>query len=153
MYSGETVAELEIVARNDDAYGTGLPRDGSALSFHAVAGTTYSISVDSWGSYAWGLFGLRWYPGAIISGGSGNSNLTGTPGRDFIDGGRGNDVIHGLGGNDIVVGGRGRDTLFGDNGADALNSRDFTRGNDVIFGGPGTDTAVRDRGDGLHGVP
>lgn len=145
---------LEVVTRNDDWWQTSLPgSSGSAVSFRAVAGTTYAISVDTWGSCCWGPFGLRWYPGAIIFGKSGDDHISGTAGRDYLNGMRGNDVIHGLDGNDVVVGSSGRDRLFGDDGADSLDSRDFTRGNDEIFGGPGKDTAVRDRRDRLHGVP
>jgi Ca2+-binding RTX toxin-like protein len=153
VYRGETVDSLAVVARNDDWYWTRLPDYGSALSFRAVAGTTYSISVAAYGSYEWGPFSMRWYPGAIIFGKSGNNNITGTPGRDYLNGMGGDDVIHGLAGQDVVVGGHGRDRLFGDAGADALNSRDWVRGNDVLYGGVGTDSAVRDRRDELHSVP
>jgi RTX calcium-binding nonapeptide repeat (4 copies) len=153
VYSGETVDSLEVVARNDSWYWTRLPESGSAVSFEAVEGTTYSISVSTWYPYSWGPFTLRWYPGAIIFGKSGDDELTGTAGRDFINGMRGDDVIHGLGGADVVVGSSGRDRLFGGPGADLLNSRDFVKGNDVIYGGPGTDKAIRDREDVRHSVP
>ena len=153
VYTGAAVDNLTLVARNDDWYETRLPAFGSAVSFRAVAGTTYSIAVDAYGSHSWGPFGLRWYRGAIVFGGSGNDHITGTPGRDYLSGGSGNDVIHGRAGQDVIVGSSGRDRLYGDRGADALNSRDWVRGNDVIYGGPGRDTARRDRRDGLYDVP
>jgi Ca2+-binding RTX toxin-like protein len=153
VYTGASVEALTPVAGNDDWYRGGLPAFGSAVSFRAVAGTTYLISVDTWGSFAWGLFGLRWYPGAIIFGKAAGTHISGTSGRDYIDGRGGNDIIHGLGGNDIVVGGAGRDRLYGDAGADLLDSRDFVRGNDQIDGGPGTDRAIRDRQDTVRNVP
>jgi Ca2+-binding RTX toxin-like protein len=153
VYRGATVDTLSVVARNDDWYWTRLPTFGSALSFRAVAGTTYSISVNAFSSFSWGPFGLRWYPGAIIFGNSANNHIAGTPGRDFLNGRGGADLIHGLGGNDFVVGGSGRDRLYGDAGPDVLISRDGVRGNDVIYGGSGRDIARRDRSDGVHGVP
>ena len=151
--TGATVDALTRVARNDDWYGRGLPEFGSAVSFRAVAGTDYVISVETWSSFSWGPFALRWYPGAIIIGNSKANRLNGTAGRDYVDGRGGNDVLHGLGGNDIVVGGDGRDQLFGDGGADLLDSRDFVRGNDEIDGGPGRDRAIRDRRDSVRNVP
>ena len=154
IYRGATVDTLAVMARNDDWYWTRLPGFGSAVSFRAVAGTTYSISVDAaFSSSSWGPFGLRWYPGAIIFGKSGNDDIAGTAGRDYLNGRGGADVIHGLGGNDFVVGHSGRDRLYGDAGADVLISRDGVRGNDVIYGGAGTDIARRDRKDRVHGVP
>ena len=62
--TGATVDALTRVARNDDWYGRGLPEFGSAVSFRAVAGTDYVISVETWSSFSWGPFALRWYPGA-----------------------------------------------------------------------------------------
>ncbi|HXV59011.1 MAG TPA: hypothetical protein VD704_14200 [Gaiellaceae bacterium] len=153
VYKGATLDTLEVVARNDDWFWTELPRFGSAVSFRAAAGTTYSISVTTFNSFSWGPFGLRWYPGAIIFGGSGSDRINGTSGDDVLLGRGGNDVLHGLGGNDTVIGGSGRDRLFGDRGSDFLNSRDFVRGNDELHGGPGRDRARRDRGDTLNGVP
>jgi Ca2+-binding RTX toxin-like protein len=122
------------------------------VSFRAVAGTTYLISVSAFDG-SWGPFGLRWYPGAIIIGSSGNNRIDGTPGRDLIDGRAGSDVLNGLGGNDLIIGGPGRDRLFGAAGADFLNSQDFVRGNDAIDGGAGRDTARRDQRDTVRNVP
>jgi hypothetical protein len=153
VYTGTTLDALAVVARNDDWYRTELPGFGSAVSFRAVAGTTYSISVTTWGSFSWGPFKLRWYPGVIIIGRSGDETFTGTAGRDYIDGARGNDVIHGRGGNDVIVGNAGRDRLYGDGGADLLNSKDRVRGNDQINGGPGRDRAVHDARDHVRNVP
>jgi hypothetical protein len=152
VFSGATLDTLTVLARNDDLFGAGLPAIGSGVSFRAVAGTTYRISVSAFlGS--WGPFGLRWYPGAIITGNSGANRINGTAGRDFIDGRGGSDVLNGRGGNDIIVGGNGRDRLFGAEGADVLNSQDFVRGNDTIDGGPGRDRAIRDRRDAVRNVP
>jgi hypothetical protein len=151
IYTGEMVDALTLVAANDDWYRSPLPEAGSAVSFRAIAGTTYSISVRTF--YAPGPFELRWYPGAIILGKSSGGHLNGTPGRDYIDGRGGNDVIHGLGGNDYLVGGPGRDVLYGDGGGDLLNSRDWVKGNDEIDGGPGRDRAVRDQRDIVRNVP
>ena len=153
VYRGATVDALTLVARNTGWWQSPLPEAGSAVSFRAVAGTAYSIAVDSGGSFSWGPFELRWYPGAIIFGKAGSDQIKGTAGRDYIDGRGGNDVLRGLGGSDYVVGGSGRDRLFGEGGADLLDSRDFVRGNDEIDGGSGTDRAIRDRQDTVRNVP
>jgi hypothetical protein len=154
VFTGSTVDALTLVKANDDWYRSPLPGfGGSAVSFHAVGGTTYHIGVDAYAWWVWGAINLRWYPGRIVLAGSSDDRIVGTPGRDYLDGGGGNDTVHGLDGNDYIVGGNGRDELFGDAGADILVSRDFTRGNDVIWGGPGKDTVRRDRGDAIHDVP
>jgi Ca2+-binding RTX toxin-like protein len=152
VFSGTTLDTLTVLAQNDDRWEARLPAFGSAVSFRAVAGTTYLISVSAFDG-SWGPFGLRWYPGAIIIGSSGNNRIDGTPGRDLIDGRAGSDVLNGLGGNDLIIGGPGRDRLFGAAGADFLNSQDFVRGNDAIDGGAGRDTARRDQRDTVRNVP
>jgi Ca2+-binding RTX toxin-like protein len=157
VYTGPSVDSLTRVARNDDWWYTAFPGGefGSALSFHAVAGTTYWISVAAhdYGPMSWGSFGLRWYPGRIVLGKKSNETIVGTPGRDYLAGRDGNDVIRGMGGVDILVGGEGADQLYGGSGADLLVSRDGKKGNDVIYGGPGKDTARADRHDVIHQVP
>jgi Ca2+-binding RTX toxin-like protein len=147
------VDALTRVAQNDDFWGEGTGSIESALSFRATEGTTYSIRVAAFCCGETGSATLRWFPGAIIRGGSGDNVINGTAGRDYITGGGGADTIHGRGGADIVVGGGGRDQLYGDEGNDLLISRDFVRRNDVIYGGSGTDTARKDRGDRVFGVP
>jgi hypothetical protein len=81
----------------------------------------------------------------VISGGNGNSNLTGTAGNDVISGGNGNDSINsgdgndslsGGNGNDILVAGNGNDRLSGGNGDDTLT---VGNGNNVLDGGNGND--------------
>lgn len=147
VYRGRTVDALRLVAANDDFTGR-----ESGLSFHAVEGKVYFVSVTSFGEIL-GDFTLRWYPGRILHGTSRADLLFGTPGRDYIVGSGGNDVLRGRGGKDALDGGRGADVLYGGRGGDFLDSRDFVEGNDVIYGGAGTDTARRDRGDRMHGVP
>ena len=157
VYTGTSVDSLTGVAGNDDWWYTPLPGGaaGSALSFHAVAGTTYWISVAAYdyGGPNWGSFGLRWYPGRIFFGKKSNETIVGTAGRDYLFGGGGNDVIRGIGGKDILLGGGGADHLYGGSGADRLDTRDGVKGNDVIYGGRGKDTARADRRDAIYQVP
>ena len=53
---------LRLVAANDDFTGR-----ESGLSFHAVEGKVYFVSVTSFGEIL-GDFTLRWYPGRILEG-------------------------------------------------------------------------------------
>jgi Ca2+-binding RTX toxin-like protein len=60
-------------------------------------------------------------------GNSGDNNLTGSSGRDYLWGGAGSDGIDG---------GRGNDRLYGDDGDDGLGGG---RGDDIVEGGGGND--------------
>ena len=79
--------------------------------------------------------------------GSGDFNLTGTAGVDYLVGGDGNDSIDGGGGNDTLMGGDGADTLTGGAGNDIVHG---DGGDDTIVGGAGNDTY--DGGDGTDAV-
>jgi Ca2+-binding RTX toxin-like protein len=46
-----------------------------------------------------------------LFGSSGNDNLTGTAGPNYIDAGAGNDTVRGLGGDDFLIGGAGTNTV------------------------------------------
>jgi serine protease len=113
---------------NDDASLDG----SSAVTFDAVAGTTYYIGVDGYNRYftANGNLLLNWFMGGCtVTGTIGPNKLVGTAGADRICGLAGGDTIYGLGGDDILIGGDGDDVIFP--GA----------GNDLrVEGGLGTDT-------------
>jgi Ca2+-binding RTX toxin-like protein len=81
----------------------------------------------------------------VISGGNGNSTLTGTVGNDVISGGNGNDAIvsgdgndtaSGGNGNDVMQSGNGNSKLDGDNGDDSITAGN---GNNAVTGGNGND--------------
>ena len=148
VYTGDALASLTEVASNDDFIGL-----ASGVSFRAISGTTYSISLSMYEDACGGLAVLNWYPGRIMYGSNGRNVMYGTPGRDWIVGNGGNDVIYGRAGPDHIVGGIGADTLNGGSGNDSLRARDGSEGNDLIRGGLGRDSAVADRNDRIFGVP
>jgi Ca2+-binding RTX toxin-like protein len=86
----------------------------------------------------------------VVTGGTGNDNLTAHPtagstlnggdGDDALVGGDGNDTLNGDGGNDTLRGGDGNDTLSGGDGDDTFDEGNAANGADVINGGRGTDT-------------
>lgn len=68
---------------------------------------------------------------------SGNDNLAGTEGANYINGDRGSDTLNGLGGNDTLFGGEASDVIDGGTGDDQIwGSTD----NDRLNGGDGNDT-------------
>jgi Ca2+-binding RTX toxin-like protein len=71
-----------------------------------------------------------------VYGGSGNDNIDGGAGRDYLYGGSGNDTLFGGAGRDYVSGGSGDDTLNGDTDAVAFS----LHGVDTMNGGSGNDT-------------
>lgn len=95
---------------------------------------------------------------SFVDGGSGNDELTGTPGEDELDGGTGDDdLIGGEGidslnggiGADDLQGGPGNDSLTGEVGDDTLDGGDA---NDTLNGGDGNDSLVGGAGgDTLNG--
>lgn len=74
----------------------------------------------------------------VILGGSGNDQLTGTAGADYIDGNN-HPTLGSAADNDILNGGGGNDMLLGRAGDDQLNGG---TGDDGLLGGTGTDTVV-----------
>jgi Ca2+-binding RTX toxin-like protein len=100
---------------------------------------------------------------ALVSGGTGDDQLStgpsadqlfGGPGEDRLDAGPGHDVVEGLDDNDpavvggagpdVVNGGDGKDHVFGGEGPDNVNGED---GNDEVDGGEGNDDARGGAGD------
>ena len=82
----------------------------------------------------------------VVTGGTGNDNLTAGAASSIIVGGGGNDKLSGKTGNDTLYGGSGRDTLYGGSGDDDLWSESGNSyfiggiGNDALYGGFGDDT-------------
>jgi hypothetical protein len=58
IYTGSTVNNLTLVDYNDEAMGGSLSR----VTFDAVAGQTYHIQVDGWGTAGFGKVVLAWLP-------------------------------------------------------------------------------------------
>jgi Ca2+-binding RTX toxin-like protein len=75
----------------------------------------------------------------VFQNGSGNENLTGSPGGDTINGMLLNDQIRGGGGGDRIDGGSGDDNISGDSG------------NDTVTGGIGADTITGGESDLIQG--
>jgi len=145
VYTGDALGNLVPVASNDNF--DGFHTLGSAVSFRAIQGRTYSIAVAT-GLEDYEPFVLHWYPGVIIYGTAAAEFFRGTPGRDYIAAGGGNDIVKGLAGADVISGGDGADILRGGRGNDVLGSRIFGQedGPDVMIGGPGSDLIRGRRG-------
>ena len=80
---------------------------------------------------------------------TGNDQLLGTAGRDFLSGGDGNDELDGGADRDVLHGGAGNDKLEGGDGDDVLHGGD---GSDRLYGGAGNDVLVGGTGfDILYG--
>ena len=77
----------------------------------------------------------------LVSGGTGNDTLTGSPNADVIGGDDGNDTILGLAGVDLMDGGAGDDTITGGPGSEPNQQ-----------GGDGNDTFIWNPGDGSDGL-
>lgn len=75
----------------------------------------------------------------IFVGGSGNDNLQGRYGWDWLDGGAGDDMIDGGDGNDVLLGRAGADQLDGGSGDDTLADG---AGADIVDGGSGADVVL-----------
>jgi Ca2+-binding RTX toxin-like protein len=75
---------------------------------------------------------------AVILGGSGNDDFTGTDGADYIDGNN-HPTLGAATDSDTIDGGDGDDLLFGRGGDDTLTGGGD---DDTIDGGAGTDTAI-----------
>jgi Ca2+-binding RTX toxin-like protein len=58
----------------------------------------------------------------VLSGGTGNDDIRGKAGWDFLSGGAGNDLIRAGNGRDIITGGPGADELHGDFGWNTYKS-------------------------------
>ena len=89
----------------------------------------------------------------FLWGGDGNDQLEGGAERDVLYGGAGNDELKGGAGDDMLDGGTGRDKLYGEGGNDVLVGQgwlDGGPGNDMIvatgrsnvIGGAGQDTLI-----------
>jgi RTX calcium-binding nonapeptide repeat (4 copies) len=164
VYRGTHLTSLKRVAYNDnfaDVWKTPYYWIDwfSALSFRAVAGVTYRISLaetpDS--DSGWDA-SLSWVPGRIMLGGPGNDVLAGTPYSDYIKGAGGNDVISGKRGADILVGGPGVDVLYGGSSNDRLHGHwprteydsAMPQGRDRLIGGFGWDHVRAGREDRIY---
>jgi len=155
VYTGDALGALVPVASNDNF--EGFHTLGSAVSFRAIKGRTYSIAVATGIDDDYDRFVLRWYPGVIIYGTAAAEFLRGTPGRDYIAAGGGDDIVKGLGGADVISGGDGADILRGGRGNDVISGGDGAdilrgeRGDDVISGGDGADILRGGRGNDVLG--
>jgi Ca2+-binding RTX toxin-like protein len=84
--------------------------------------------------------------------GSGNDNITGTSGANYIRTGDGNDTLDGGDGDDSLDSGAGSDTVYGGAGNDTVNSDSYMEGN-WIYGGDGDDSlnAIFSGNDTIYG--
>jgi Ca2+-binding RTX toxin-like protein len=102
---------------------------------------------------------LRLTVPAVIDGGSGNDQISGSASDDLLIGGAGNDTLFGDLGNDTLDGGDGKDVLYGNRGNDYLlggNQRDHLlggRGDDLLNGGEGRDHLSGGSGADVLGAP
>jgi len=112
-----------------------------------------SIVGDSGNNNIWGSAGDDYLNGGKgndrLEGEAGNDSLWGAEGNDDLGGGIGSDRLEGEAGDDRLWGGEGNDDLGGGVGNDYLNGES---GNDRLWGGDGSDTLDGDVGnDGLWG--
>ncbi len=128
VYTGNSVSGLTLIGSNDD---NPFNRQ-STVTFPTVAGTTYKIAVDGFGT---NTGNINLYVSSHLGTGL-NDTLVGGTANDILSGFGGNDLLTGLGGNDALNGGIGADSLYG--GTDV----------DTMIGGPGNDTyGVENPGD------
>lgn len=146
VFTGSAVNTLTLKAFDDDAGPTPTNRYTSLVTLDTIAGTTYQIAVDGYGSST-GNIQLKIVP--LVINGTPNSDalnttaypetINGLAGDDHIYADAGNDILNGNDGNDFLVGETGNDILNGNNGNDALLGGD---GNDTLTGGAGSDQFV-----------
>jgi Ca2+-binding RTX toxin-like protein len=104
------------------------PGTGSYRTLCPTIGVTVLMASGQGGNDS--LYGDAGLP-AVIHGGAGNDDLSGTSMKDRLIGGSGNDDLRGYAGNDVLAGEAGNDGLDG------------MRGADRCIGGPGRDTPRR----------
>ncbi len=80
----------------------------------------------------------------VVYGGTGDDDIYGTSGEDYLYGDSGLDDIYGRDGNDWLVGGTSADNLYGGNHNDELHGES---GNDKLFGNAGNDALHGETGD------
>ena len=105
-----------------------------------ISGLTSVKTGTSGNDNVFGTSGVDW-----LSGGGGDDYLSGRAGNDYLFGGAGDDNLDGGDGDDYLYGGAGDDDLRGDDGDDYLYGgagNDKLRGgdgNDYLYGGAGND--------------
>jgi hypothetical protein len=145
VYSGTNSSDVICITGNNDTVNA-LGGDDTVID----SGNDNTINLGSGDDFFDGSQGFV----ATVYAGSGNDQLTGTPGDDSLLGDTGNDGITGADGNDSIEGGYGNDFLEGDSGLDNLYGQDGSdtisggTENDIASGGVGIDTV--DAGPGLN---
>ena len=79
-----------------------------------------------------------------LVGGDGNNWIRGGDGFDSLSGGARNDLIRGGEGDDVILAGHRHDRIFGEGGDDEIRGQ---QGNDYIDGGTGSDLLISGSGD------
>ncbi len=114
---------------------------GTAMFFLAYGPITVNVNVstgnDGTSSTGPTLGGISEADAAMLSGTSGNDDLTGTINRDFFLGKEGDDTLSGGDGKDVMNGGTGNDTIYGGRHGDNLIGGE--QGQDNLYGGSGDD--------------
>jgi Ca2+-binding RTX toxin-like protein len=109
VYKGASLTALSAVARSHTTEAEGYECTTPGLTFRAVAGTTYSIAVDSNQGVSPLVGELHAAPVCDFTGTTGNDTVTGTARNDVLCGLAGDDVLKGHGGDDVLIGGPGID--------------------------------------------
>jgi Ca2+-binding RTX toxin-like protein len=110
----------------------GSPTNSGSVADLTVAGNTFPIAFNNFGS---GAGGYNFTTPVFFTGDPTDNSVTGTEFADIFSGGSGADIFDGGLGNDSISGDDGNDSLFGGGGSDTLNGG---IGNDTLIGGVGT---------------